>query len=209
MVGLEDETRGPLLPPTRTAVLVPTPRRALLALSKAPPRASGWCRTRWRWATLALTLPATRGMPVSAETRRRWLHELGWVWKRAKLVANDDEPRRIDRLARSRWVCEPLKRGAAVLFADELEMHLWPKGGCAWLPHGRQLAVMTPGQHQQHDVAGALELATGPLLRDRRSVRDAHSPAEPSTRLSVVVDHHKIHQATAVGPWLAAPLRLT
>jgi len=26
---------------------------------------------------------------VSAETMRRWLHELGWVWKRAKLAAKD------------------------------------------------------------------------------------------------------------------------
>jgi hypothetical protein len=44
---------------------------SLLALLKVSPRAYGWCRTRWRGATLALTRQATRGITVSAETRRR------------------------------------------------------------------------------------------------------------------------------------------
>jgi transposase len=190
MLGLEYDARGRLMPPTRTTVLVPTLRRSLLALLKAPPRAYGGCRTRWSCATLALTLQAKRGMTVSAETMRRWRHELGWVWKRAKLVAKDDDPQRIDRLARIRWVFEQLKRGEAMLFADELDIHLLPKVGCAWMPQGRQLAIMTPGQNQKHYLAGALDLATGTLLhclgprktnalfRDLLSVLDARYPAE-------------------------------
>src|SRR5262245_60007433 len=55
LLGLEYDARGRLMPPTRTTVLVPTLRRSLLALLKAPPRAYGWCRTRWSCATLALT----------------------------------------------------------------------------------------------------------------------------------------------------------
>ena len=27
---------------------------------------------------------------VSAETMRRWLHEIGWAWTRPKLVAKDN-----------------------------------------------------------------------------------------------------------------------
>jgi hypothetical protein len=46
---------------------------------KASPRAYGWCRTRWRCVTLALTLQSKRGIAVSAETMCRWLHEIGWV----------------------------------------------------------------------------------------------------------------------------------
>ncbi len=65
-------------------MLLPTLRRSLLALLKATPRAYGWGRTRWSCATLALTLQAKRGITVSAETMRRWLHEFGWVWKRVK-----------------------------------------------------------------------------------------------------------------------------
>jgi transposase len=96
-LGLEHDNQGWLLPPVRTTVLVPTLRRSLVALLKASPRAYGWCRTRWSCATLALTLPTKRGLTVSAETMRRWVHEVGWGWKRPKLVAKDDDPRRVDR----------------------------------------------------------------------------------------------------------------
>jgi putative transposase len=171
-LGWEHDDQGRLLPPGRTTVLLPTLRRSLLALLKAPPRAYGWCRTRWSCATLALTLQAKRGIMVSAETMRRWLHEVGWVWKRAKLVAKDDDPQRVNRLACIRWGSEQLKCCEAMVFADELDIHLLPKVGCAWMPQGTQLAVMTPGQNQKHYLAGALELATGTLhhcLRPRKT----------------------------------------
>ena len=45
------------------------------------------------------------------------------------------------------WVFEQLKLGEAMLFADELDFHLLPKVGCAWIPQGSQRAVMTPGQN--------------------------------------------------------------
>jgi putative transposase len=110
-LGWEHDEQGQLLPPMRTTVLVPTLRRSLLALLKAPPRAYGWCRTRWSGATLALTLEAKHGLKVSAETMRRWLHELDWVWKRATRVATDDDPHRVERLARLRVVYEPWRLG--------------------------------------------------------------------------------------------------
>jgi transposase len=43
-------------------------------------------------ATLAAQLTLQRGLVVSASTMRRRLHALGWVWKRAQLVARDDDP---------------------------------------------------------------------------------------------------------------------
>jgi hypothetical protein len=168
-----------------------------------------------------LTRQTTRGIAVSAETRRRWLHEIGGVWKRPNLVAQDDAPHRVARLARIRWVFEPLKRSEAMVFADELDIPLWPKVGCAWMPTGTHLAVMTPGQKQKHDLAGALDVATGTrlhclgarttnaLFRDLLGLLDASYPAEQYTRLSVVVDHDKIHQAKAVEPWLTAHPRVT
>jgi transposase len=38
---------------------------------------------------LAAQLKVKHGIDVSTWTVRRWLHEMGWVWKRAKLVAKD------------------------------------------------------------------------------------------------------------------------
>ena len=136
MLELAYDARGRLILPMRTTVLVPTLRRSLLALLKAPPRAYGWCRTRWSCATLALTLQAKWGVTISAETMRRWIHELGWVWKRPNLVAKDADPHRVTRLARIRWVFEQLKGSEAMAFADELDIHLLPKVGCAWMLKG-------------------------------------------------------------------------
>ncbi|MGH8066076.1 MAG: IS630 family transposase [Candidatus Entotheonellia bacterium] len=220
-LGWEHDAQGRLMPPIRTTGLLPTRRRSLVALLKATPRAHGWCRTRWRCATLAVTRPATRGIVVSAETMRRWLHEIGWVWKRAKLVAKDDDPHRVERLARLRYLFAPLKRCEAMVCADAWALHLWPNVGCAWMPSGTQLPIMTPGQHQQPDLAGALELTTGTLhhclgprqtnalCRDLLACLDAHYPAERSTRLYVIADHDKIHPAKAVEPWLATHPRVT
>jgi hypothetical protein len=189
-LGRAHAAQGRRVPPVRTAVRLPTRRRSLLARLQVPPRASGWCRTRRRGAPLALTLQTTRGMAVSAETRRRWRHDLGWVWKRAPLVAKADAPQRGDRLAHRRFVYEPLPRGEAMVCADALALPLGPKVGCAWRPRGSPLAVMTPGQHQKHSLAGALDWATGTrphgrgtrqtnaLCRAGRGLRDAHSPAE-------------------------------
>jgi transposase len=109
--------------------LTPSRKRSVLALLKTVPRTWGWCRTRWSCATLALEVQARRGVWVSAETMRRWLHELGWVWKRAKLAAKDDDPQRVAKLARSRSVFEHLPAQAALFFADELDIHLLPKVG--------------------------------------------------------------------------------
>jgi transposase len=204
---------GQLLPPMRTTMLVPTLRRSLLALLKVPPRASGWCRTRWSCATLALTLEAKRGIKVSAETVRRWLHEVGWVWKRAKLVAKDDDPHRVERLARMRWVYERLQWWEALVCADELAIHLLPKVGDAWMPKGTPGEVMTPGTHEKHDLAGALDVATGTvhhyvgprktneLFRALLQALDAAYPAAQYRRIDVVVDHDRIHHAKAVTQW--------
>lgn len=220
-LGWEHDEQGRLMPPLRTTVLLPTLRRSLLALLKTPPRAYGWCRTRWSCATLALTLQAKRGIAVSAETMRRWLHEIGWVWKRAKLVAKDDDPQRVHRLARIRWVLEQLTFCEALVFADELDIHLLPKVGCAWMPKGTQLEVMTPGQNQKHYLAGALDLSTGTLhyclgprktnalFRDLLTRLDARYPADRYRRLYVVVDNYQIHKAKAVEQWLATHPRVT
>jgi hypothetical protein len=66
---------------------------------------------------------------VSAETLRHWLHELGGEWKRAKVAAKDDDPQRVEKLARIRLAFEQLRAGMALFFADELDISLLPKVG--------------------------------------------------------------------------------
>jgi hypothetical protein len=93
--------------------------------------------------------------------------------------------------------------------------------GYAWIPTGTHVEVMTPGPHETHDVAGALDPTTGmlhdalgprktnALFRELLTVLDARYPADRYTRLYVVVDNYQSYQATAVKPWLAAHPRVT
>src|SRR5215475_688303 len=146
---------------------------------------------------------------------------IGWVWKRAKLVAKDDDPHRIERLARIRFQHEHLHAQEMLVFADALDIHLLPKVGAAWMPQGTQVEVMTPGKNEKHYLAGALHLATGKLLyclsprknnglfRDLLTVLDTTYPAPGVTRLSVVADNSCIHKAKAVAQWVAAHPRFT
>jgi putative transposase len=200
----------------RARVLTPTLQRSLLAMLGTVPRACGWCRTRWSCATLALELQARRGVQVSAETVRRWLHDLGWVWKRAKLAAKDDDPQRVEKLARIRYTIEHLPARAALFFADELDISLLPKVGSQWMPKGEQLEVPTPGTNEKRYLAGAWDMQSGRIVHrvwwrkthglflDLLATLERAYPPPRFTRLYVVVDNYKIHKAQAVAQWLAA-----
>ena len=201
---------------SRQRVLTPSLKRSVLALLKAAPRAYGWCRTRWSCATLAVELQVRRGIAVSAETMRHWLHELGWAWKRAKVAAKDDDPDRVEKLARIRLAFEHLCAGTALFFADELDINLLPKVGYQWMPKGEQVEVLTPGTNEKRYLAGALELTTGTITHcvwyrkqtglfiDLLDTLDRTHPAPLFTHLTVVADNAKIHKATKVQQWLAA-----
>lgn len=202
------------------ATLTPTRQRSLLALLKKVPSVYGWCRTRWSCAALAETLGQRCGWRVSAETVRRWLHVLGWVWKRAKLVAKDNDPDRAPKLARIRLLWEGLQPRQALLFADELDIQLLPKSGYQWTKKGMQVEVMTPGKNEKRYLAGAWDVHTGQvhhrvwacktngLFRDLLAAIETAYPTHRYDRIYLVVDNYKIHKAQAVQRWLAAHRRL-
>jgi putative transposase len=196
--------------------LAPSLRRSLLALLQKSPAVEGWCRTRWSCAALALSLEARRGLRVSAETVRRWLHGLGWRWKRTKLAAKDNDAERVVKLARIRLIAETLRPRTALLFADELDIALLPKSGYQWMPKGTQVEVLTPGKNEKHYLAGGWDFRTGTvhsrcgprktnqLFRDLLDTLDRRYPARRYERVSVVVDNYRIHKAQAVERWLAS-----
>ena len=212
----EVDDEGALKLPERTTRLSPCLKRSLLAILKAVPRACGWCRTRWSCATVALELKARRGIRVSAESVRRWIHKVGWEWKRAKLVAKDDDPRRVERLAHIRFAFEQVRAGVALLFADELDINLLPKVGYQWMPKAEQVEIATPGTNEKRYLAGALDIGTGEvphcvwyrkvtgLFLALLDTLDRQYSAAEFTVLYVVVDNAKIHYAQAVAEWLAA-----
>jgi transposase len=188
--------------------------RLLQLLGKAP-AVFGWCRTGWSCMTLALQLQLERGVRVSRETIRRALHQWGYAYKRVRHAALDNDPRRVAKLARVRYRLETLPKNAALFFADELDIHLLPKVGYAWMGKGIQTEVMTPGQNQKTYLAGAWNAVTGKLLTVTGEHKNrwlfiellaALSRAYPATRyqrLYLVVDNYSIHKAKDVVHWLA------
>jgi transposase len=193
---------------------LPAWQRSLLRLVKRPPKIFGWCRTRWSCATLALQLWAEHGYRVSRETVRRALHQLDWAWKRARPSARDDDPQRVSKLARIRHLIETLRAGAALCFADELDIHLLAKIGYEWMPRGTQKEVWTPGTNEKNYLAGALDYRTGKLTAttglsknrwlfiDLLKALDRAYPASRFRQIYVVADNYKIHTAKAVEQWL-------
>lgn len=195
-------------------------RRKLTFLLRCVPRAFGWMRTRWSCACLALTLSRQVGDEISAETGRRWLPQAGYVWKRPSLVARDDDPARATLLARIRRHWEELGPREALVFADELELHLLPKVGAQWTRRGQRLEIVTPGQDQRCYLAAALDFRTGQLRhcagpkKDRflfldllRALDRAYSRVG-FRRVYVVADNYSIHTAGDVCRWLACHPRL-
>jgi transposase len=200
----------------RVTVLSPALKRSVLAILHSVPRLCGWGRTRWSCATIAMELYTRRKIAVSAETLRRWVHAVDWEWKRAKLRAKDDDPERVEKLARIRYAFEQLRAGVALSFADELDIHRLPKVGYQWMPKGTQVEVMTPGTNEKRYLGGALNLTTGTithwgwyrkttgLFLALLDTLDRTHPASRFAHLTVVVDKAKVHQAGKVKKWLAA-----
>jgi transposase len=141
------------------------------------------------------------------------------VWKRAQLVARDDDPQRVEKLARIRQVLETVGKRAVVLFADELDIQLLPKVGYQWMPKSETVKLVTPGQNQKYYLAGALEPKSGQLVyctsprktnalfRALLDQLEGLYPQARYTKVYVVVDNYGIHKAKAVERWLAAHAR--
>lgn len=210
---LTDDGEPETAPP---GLYLPSLQRSLRSILKRVPSAFGWCRTRWSCAALALELRTRRGVKVSRETIRRWLHEMGYVWKRARHAAKDDDPERITKLAWIRHIFEQLRPSEMLFFADELDIHVLPKIGYEWMLRGTQTEVMTPGTNQKNYLAGALNFVTGRLVHvvgerknrflfiDLLKIIDQKYQSAKFTRVYVVADNYRVHTAKAVVAWLAA-----
>jgi hypothetical protein len=117
---------------------------------------------------------------------------------------------------RIRLAFERLRAGAALFFADELDLSLRPKVGSQWMPKGEQVEGRTPGTNAKRYLAGALELTTGTITHcvwyrkqtglfiDLLETLDRTHPAPLFAHLTVVVDNAKIHYAQKVQQWLGA-----
>ena len=133
-------------------------------LAHKSPEDFGYFRTRWSCETLAEVLAWETGQSRSAETVRRGLHRLGFVWRRPRPVVGPVDPDHVQKLAKIQELLRNLPPDETAVFQDEVDIHLNPKIGSCWMPKGQQAEVATPGNNVKRHLAGSLVWRTGRLL---------------------------------------------
>lgn len=128
------------------------------------PEDFGYFRRRWSCDTLAEVLAWETGVRLSAETVRRGLRELGFVWRRPRPVVGPRDPEYAEKLQKIRDLLATLPPDETAVFEDEVDVHLNPKIGACWMVRGEQAEVVTPGNNEKRHLAGSLVWRTGTLL---------------------------------------------
>lgn len=95
-----------------------------------------------------------------------------------------------------------------------MDIHLNPRSGPDWMPHGVQKWVRTPAKNQKRFVAGALNRATGRLVwttgKNKRSdlfislVAKLVKRYPRARRIHLIVDNYSIHDSRKTRQAVAA-----
>jgi putative transposase len=200
---------------TGTEVQVPPEWLGRVAgwLSLATPEDFGYFRRRWSCETLAEVLAWETGVRKSAETIRRGLHRLGFVWRRPRPVVGPVDPDYAEKLQRIRDLLADLPPDEAAVFQDEVDIHLNPKIGSCWMQRGRQAEVATPGNNDKRHLAGSLSWRTGTLIVSpagrRRNTElflahldDLRCRLRGFRRIHVICDNAAFHRSRQVRDYL-------
>ena len=183
-------------------------------LLQKTPRDFGFFRSRWSCALLALLLSQREGIRLSAETVRRGLHEMQFVWRRPRPVVGPRDPDHEAKLRRIRRLLAAVPPSETVVFQDEVDVHLNPKIGSQWMVRGQQAEVVTPGNNEKRHLAGSLHWRTGTLLLSSPGTRrnaqlflahldDLRSRLRGFQKIHVICDNARFHDCQAVREYLA------
>jgi len=178
------------------------------------PRDFGFFRSRWSCGLLAMLLWEQHGTRLGAETVRRGLHQIGFVWRRPRPVVGPCDPEHDRKILRIRRLLRDLPADETVVFEDEVDIHLNPKIGSCWMPRGEQAEVTTPGNNEKAHIAGSLHWRTGTLLlsapgRQRNAALFVAHLDDLCCRLRgyrvihVICDNARFHDCRAVHACLA------
>jgi putative transposase len=182
-------------------------------VAKKTPEDFGYFRRRWSCETLAEVLAWETGVKRSAETIRRGLHQMNFVWRRPRPVVGPVDPDHAQKLQRIRDLLAQLPADETAVFQDEVDIHLNPKIGSCWMPRGQQTEVRTPGNNEKRHLAGSLIWRTGTLIVSavghRRNTQlfidhleDLRFRLRSARRIHVICDNAAFHRSQAVLEYL-------
>jgi transposase len=160
VAGLADEPRSGR-PPND-----PLAREIVDTQASGSPRASGHVQSCWTVALLAAFLAVRFGLSLSCSTVRRYLHQMGWRWRRPRLtpasvLPSKHDPEEVPKLAAIQQALRAAGRGwGHLLYLDECDLHLLPVLRAMWMK-GERVRVPTPGQNRRRAFFGALDAISG------------------------------------------------
>ena len=178
------------------------------------PQDFGFFRTRWSCALLALLLWEQERIRISAETVRRGMRRMEFVWRRPRPVIGLHDPDHNVKLRRIRRLIASLPADETAVFQDEVDINLNPKIGACWMVCGEQAEVVTPGNNEKRYLAGSLHWRTGQLLLSAPSRRrdaelfvahlnDLRRRLRGYRVIHVVCDNARFHDCRKVQAFLA------
>jgi transposase len=134
----------------------------LIAVALSPQH-YGFQRPTWTQELLVIVMAQETNIRVSTSTMSRLLARHGARRGRPKPTVACPWPKhkKTRRLNEIRRLREQLRPGEALLYVDEVDIHLNPKIGDDWMLRGQQKEVLTPGQNEKRYLAGALNAVSG------------------------------------------------
>ena len=136
----------------------------LCSLVKVSPRSCGWARSTWSLELLGIEMKRRTGTGRHHATIHRYLHSRGVTFKRARPTLICPDPDREAKLAHIEHLKATLPPDEMLLHEDEVDIHLNPRIGPAWMHRGEQFRIVTPGKNRKMYIAGALDHRTGELV---------------------------------------------
>jgi transposase len=122
--------------------------RVITWLTKRTPQDFGYFRSRWSCAILAEVLAWETGLRRSAETIRRVLRRLEWVWRRPRPVVGLTDVDYQAKLRKIRHLLSALPDDETAVYQDEVDVHLNPRSVPAD-DRGAQAEFCTPGSNDK------------------------------------------------------------
>jgi transposase len=134
----------------------------------------GYTRTGWTLPLLKAHFKRWHNENISIATLRRRLHELGYVWKRARYVLKPD-PMKDKKMAEIQGKMKILSDRDVVICIDETDLLLFPPLRSTWGKQAESTEVEISGRNEKRVIYGGLNITSGHLLlmsRDRHRIPD-------------------------------------
>jgi len=123
------------------------------------PRDHGYSRNSWTLELLAGVVAEKMSVQLSIGHLWKVVRRLRIRWGRPRAVVGCPwkAAKRRRRIARLRALANDPPPREAVLYADEVDIHLNPKIGFDWMLPGVQRLILTPGKNEKRYLAGAFD----------------------------------------------------